>query len=149
MAIQKVSPSDKASKKPEADFPLLKDFYRSYPDCLGIPFTVVSVGTSSTGKWIWADTEVFRFMIPADSGQAKDLLALLPQLHNKVANALVVVPEKTRKGISAYLGIDDAQPQMLYLWDGENQALETRSKEEMEAQKKRKTLSLENMGIQP
>lgn len=119
MAVKRIDvgngPSESSEPEKRRQLPLLSDYGFKH-NVLGKPFAVVGVSLTRDKGWIMVDTAEFRHMYAEGSAEYDTLLRLLPELHDTAAAQLMLVPERTRKGIGAYLATDE-EVEVAYFWN--------------------------------
>ncbi len=86
--------------------PLVSQYIKDHPDCLGNGYLVETVKVSKSKQWLMFDTNEFRAMFSLSSDEGKNLLDITNKLDKLEGNALVAIPKKTKKGYGADIGID-------------------------------------------
>jgi hypothetical protein len=147
MAIKKITPSpaDEPEEQRSNQLPLLREYHTEHPECVGVPFPIETARLSRSKEWLMIDTDQFRVMYHSKSAEFKTLMGLLPKLNGVSALQLVVIPEKGKKGIDAYVASND-EVEMAYFYSSE-EGLQVCSLEAVEGKKRMGGLTPERLKV--
>lgn len=127
MAHNRIGGSSSPKKEPKklaedsAMKPLVRNYLKENPDCLGKEFPVVA-GRLTTNGWFLLETKEFVYMLPGKNATAQHLFnTIFPALHNQEKKQLLVVPDKDDK-FGAYLATH-TEKRTNYYWDAEEYTL--------------------------